>query len=96
MLAEKKQTLISREIDAHSTMVAIKALRLAGVSTGQITYAQAVKLYGKWFIEAVDSGCIQPCRLGRGTKTMTRWFALDDILSFQAAEIQNVRLNIDK
>lgn len=95
MLERKKQSLLRREIDAISTMVAIKALRLAGVSTGQITYAQAVKLYGKWFTEAADAGRIQPCRLGLGTKTTTRWFALDDILSLQAAEIQNVRLNID-
>lgn len=87
---------ISREIDMRATMSAIKALRMAGVCTGQVTYAQGIKLYGRWFVDAVDAGCIQPCRVGHGTKTMTRWFALDDIISYQTAELQNVRINLNR
>lgn len=45
-----------------------------------ISYNQAVKVYGRWFVELVKLGEIRPIHKGQG-KTGTQRFLVSDILA---------------
>lgn len=71
-----------------------EALRALGVSSGEISQAQARQLYGKWFREAVDEGRLRPCRVGTG-KTSTKWFRVSDILTLKSADAERAAIQLE-
>lgn len=64
---------------------AARTLEVLGVSSGEISQRKAVKVYGKWFTDAVAAHRIHPARIEEG-KAGTRWFRVVDILSEKVAE----------
>ena len=64
---------------------AIEALRLAGVTSGEISFSKAKKTYGVWFVNATADGRLTPCRKGVG-KSGTKWYSLTEILALKNEE----------
>ena len=64
---------------------AIEALRLAGVTSGEISFSKAKKTYGVWFVNATADGRLHPCRKGIG-KSGTKWYSLTEILALKNEE----------
>lgn len=62
---------------------AATALRLAGLTDGEITDRRARKVYGKWFADEVAAGRIRPVRQGGG-RTATKHYLVSDILQRKA------------
>lgn len=60
-------------------------LELLGVSSGEISQRKAKEVYGKYFINAVNSGRIHPCRVEDG-RAGTRWYKVSDILTLKAKD----------
>lgn len=59
-----------------------------GVISPLITYSQARKVYGSWFVELVKLGTIRPIMIGKG-KNGTQHFKVSDILDkIDQAKIQ--------
>lgn len=54
-------------------------LERLGLTSGLISYSQAVKTYGKWFAELVKRGVIRPIIKGQG-KNGTQHYQVSDIL----------------
>lgn len=69
-------TIISTSIELGTA----RTLEVLGVSSGEISQRKALKVYGKWFAEALATHKIQPCRVEEG-RTGTRWFRVVDILA---------------
>ena len=67
------------------------AMTQMGLSSGELTYSAATKVYGQWFVNAVRNGRIEPSRIGNG-KTATKWFSIADILAYKAVEIENAQV----
>lgn len=72
-----------RMIQSWIAVGAAEALRLAGVTDGEISERKARNTYGKWFTDAVASGRIRPVRIGTG-KTSTKHYRITDILAYKA------------
>lgn len=72
-----------RMIQSWIAVGCAEGLRLAGVTSGELTERKARKIYGKWFSDAVAMGHIKPCRIGTG-KTGTRYYMVTDILTYKA------------
>lgn len=73
----------SRMIQSWIAVGAAEALRLAGLTDGEISDRQARKVYGKWFSDAVAAGHIKPVRVGYG-RTATKHYRISDILAYKA------------
>jgi hypothetical protein len=73
----------SRMIQSWIAVGAAEALRLAGLTDGEISDRQARKVYGKWFADAVAAGRIKPVRVGTG-RTSTKHYRVSDILAYKA------------
>ena len=73
----------SRMIQSWIAVGAAEALRLAGLTDGEISDRQARKVYGKWFADAVATGHIRPVRYGTG-RTATKHYRISDILAYKA------------
>lgn len=72
-----------RMIQSWIAVGAAEALRLAGLTDGEVSERQARKVYGKWFTDAVASGRIRPVRIGAG-RTATKHYRVTDILAYKA------------
>lgn len=82
---EKEKRLA--EIQAAIAMT----MTIMGVSSGEITFAQAKRTFGGWFIQAVERGWITPCRYGEGNRT---WYSVPDILAFKASQLEEAEARI--
>lgn len=71
------------------------AMTQMGLTSGELTYTAAVKVYGQWFANAVRNGRIEPSRIGNG-RTATKWFSIADILAYKAVEIENAQLILSR
>lgn len=49
-----------RMIQSWIAVGCAEGLRLAGVTSGELTERKARKIYGKWFSDAVAQGCTPP------------------------------------
>lgn len=78
-------------IMAAAALGAQMALEAAGCTSGDITYNQAKKTYGAWFVEAVRAGRLYPSRVGKGPHA-TRWYSVREILSLRTADIMPAKL----
>lgn len=72
----------------HTVALTITSL---GLSSGEITYARAKKLYGNWFVHAVEIGTLGPCRYGEHNRT---WYSIPEILALKATELEKAELII--
>ena len=57
-----------------------ETLAATGQDSGEISQSQAIRLYGRWFSNAVAAGKLRP--VGHSTK----WYSILDIRSLRAAE----------
>lgn len=73
---------------------AAEALRLLGLTAGELTYSRAQKTYGKWFTESVKSGRLRPARKGQGANG-SLYFRVTDILNLKAQDEAPARLVFD-
>ena len=48
-------------ITAIAEEAVVRALTTLGISSGEISQRRARDIYGKWFVDAVNSGRITPC-----------------------------------
>ena len=73
---------LSRLIAAAAQQGAAEALHALGLTAGELSQRQAVKVYGKWLADAIRAGKIRPVRIEDG-HAGTRWYAVRDILNLQ-------------
>lgn len=72
------QRIISASMEAGATAALIKA----GLRNPLISWRQAEKTYGQWFVEAVKSGRLHPCKVGQ----RVRWFSVNEINTMLVAD----------
>lgn len=75
-------TITSDGIRDIARLGALQAMRELGVTSGELSYRQALKTYGTWFREAVRSGAIRPATQGSRKQV----YRVDDILATRAAQ----------
>lgn len=63
-------------IEAASAAGAARAIEALGIHSGEMSYREAQRTYGNWFVRAVNAGQI-PCA---HTGTRKRYYRLVDIL----------------
>lgn len=68
-----------------ATAAAVEALRLLGLTSGEVSGSQAAAVYGSEFRQLVKAGKIRPVRVGRGARG-TKYYSVADILAARAAE----------
>lgn len=68
-----------------------ETLSLMGVHSGEVSMRKARDVYGKWFIDAVNSGRLFPCRVEDG-RTGTKWFKVTEILALKADDLARAEL----
>ena len=74
-------------------MAVERTLERLGLSSGEVSYAQGVRLYGKWFESAVAKKKIQPSRYGENGRN--RWFLISEILDYRATELEMISQILD-
>lgn len=62
-------------------LAAVQVMQALGVTSGELSYRQAVKTYGAWFAAAVKGGRISPARTGG-----KHAYKVTDILALRAAD----------
>lgn len=62
-------------------LAAVQVMQALGVTSGELSYRQAVKTYGTWFAAAVKGGRIRPARTGG-----KHAYKVTDILALRAAD----------
>lgn len=88
-------TSLEHLITTCTELGATKAMVNLGVTSGEVSLRQAVKVYGKWFEEASRSNRIHPVRVGNGASG-TKWYAVSEILSLRAQdEAQALLINLN-
>jgi len=79
-------------VKTASALGATETMRALGVTAGELSERQAIRVYGGWFKEAVERKEILPCRRGSG-KTGTKRYDVRDILQYKLArQIRRVTL----
>ena len=73
---------LHRLIASAAQQGAAEALHALGLTAGELSQRQAVRVYGKWLREAMQAGKIRPVRVEDG-HAGTRWYAVRDILALQ-------------
>lgn len=68
-----------------ATAAAVEALRLVGLTSGEVSGSQAAAVYGSEFRQLVKAGKLRPVRVGRGARG-TKYYAVADILAARASE----------
>lgn len=68
-----------------------ETLAATGQDSGEISQAQAKRLYGRWFKERIADGSLRPVNAGKGN-TSTKWYSVVEIRSLRAAE--NIKAEI--
>lgn len=60
-----------------------RTMNMMNVDNVELTLAQAKRIYGSWFVEAVKNDQISPCREGPHGRA---WYSVSDIL-----ELKNIQ-----
>lgn len=74
-----------------ATAAAVEALRLVGLTSGEVSGSQAAAVYGTEFRELVRAGKLRPVRVGKGARG-TKYYAVAEILAARAVERQKATL----
>ena len=69
----------------------VRTLELLGISAGEISQRKAVKVYGKWFRDAVEDGRLRPIRIEDG-RTGARIYRIEDILAARVSDAAQAEL----
>lgn len=89
MSAVNLQNLIATSVALGSA----QTLEVLGISSGEISMRKAIKVYGKWFSDAVMRNKIQPCRVESG-RAGTKWYRVVDILKAKTEDCARAELII--
>ncbi|MCQ2116656.1 MAG: hypothetical protein MJY76_00750 [Bacteroidales bacterium] len=82
------ENLAKRIRETEISMAVVATMTRLGAISGELTYAEAYRLYGRWFANAAKDGKILPSRIGATGKP--RWYSISDILATKAAELEKV------
>lgn len=77
--------MTQNEIKTVAQVAALAVLENLGMTSGEISRNQAVKTYGKAFLQLEAAGLVRPCRLDRGPRYINRYYRVADILAARAA-----------
>lgn len=80
-------------ITAIAEEAVVRALTTLGISSGEISQRRARDIYGKWFVDAVNSGRITPCRVDNG-RNGTKHYRVADILTVKANDLAQAEVII--
>ena len=69
-----------------------ETLAATGQGSGEISQSQAIRLYGRWFMNAVAEGRLPPVGPSSNKATSTKWYSVVDIRALRAAE--NIKAEI--
>lgn len=72
-------------IRTSAEMGATLAMERAGLASGEISKAEALRRYGSFFKAAVDSGRLRPARVGTA-RNSKQYYRVVDILALRAAD----------
>lgn len=84
---------LERLIETCVELGSAKTLETLGLTSGEISFSKAKKIYGKWFTDAYASQRIFPCRVENG-RAGTIWFRVVDILKLKAYDSARAELII--
>lgn len=84
-------TNLERIISTSSELGAVRALAALGLTSGEISQRRALKVYGKWFQEALAAHRISPVRVEDG-RAGTRWYLVADILALKIKDATKAEL----
>lgn len=77
-----------------ASLAAVEVLKALGITAGEMSRNQALKVYGVWFRDAEAAGKITPVRVGAG-KTGTKWYSVSDILAARAADMSAAQAQLN-
>ena len=63
-----------------------ETLAATGQGSGEISQSQAIRVYGRWFLNAIAAGKLRPVAHSSNKATSTKWYSVVDIRSLRAAE----------
>lgn len=72
-------------IKTASEAGAYKALQDYGHTSGEISQAEARRIYGTYFTQAVAAGRLRPVRTGNAVNS-TKYYRVQDILALRTAD----------
>ena len=83
------QTIITSSVELGSA----RTHEVLGVTSGEISQRKALKIYGKWFADALAAHRVHPVRVEDG-HTGTRWFRVADILALKVEDAARYAINL--
>lgn len=82
---------LERLISTATELGAAQAMINLGLTAGEISQRKAGRVYGKWFIDAVNAGRIYPCRVENG-RAGTKWYSITEILRAKTCDAARAEL----
>lgn len=73
------------ELIAVAQVAALQVLETMGITSGEITRNQAIKVYGQAFRQLEAAGLVRPVRGSAGGKYSHRYYRVADIVAAKAA-----------
>jgi len=80
MEKDEKKILIG-----FATLAVTEALRVLGLTSGEVSGSQAASIYGTEFRQLVKAGKLRPVRVGNGTRG-TKYYSVADIIAARMVE----------
>jgi hypothetical protein len=82
--------MVNRNYTTEALTELIKAtvsetLAATGHDSGEVSQSQAKRIFGRWFIDAMEAGRIRPISSGKGN-TSTKWYSILEIRALRAAD----------
>lgn len=74
-----------------ATLAVVEALRVLGLTSGEVSGSQAASIYGTEFRELVKAGKLRPVRVGHGARG-TKYYSVAEIIAARAAEREKATL----
>lgn len=82
---------LQRLVETASELGAARLAESLGLTAGEISQRQALKLYGSWFALALRDQRLRPTRIEAG-HAGTRWYRVVDILTLKTADAAQAQL----
>jgi len=84
-------TNLEHIIATSSELGAARAMEALGLTSGELSQRQALKIYGTWFRDALAAHRLSPVRVEDG-RAGTRWFRVVDILALKVNDAARAEL----
>ena len=78
-------TNLEHIISTSAAIGAARAMEALGLTSGEISQRQALKIYGSWFRDALAAHRLTPVRVEDG-RAGTRWFRVVEILNLKLGD----------